>query len=164
MTYSNFIIFPKLSILSLRQQTYKDLSIKHIEITGLFHKERDDWRTAFRLYRGPFLVIEFLFLWGINIYGWRSSGVNHVLIFEMDPRNHLSEQHIIELAAIFGVVWSISVLTFLYSVELGIPAYVNPLILIVLMVGFLFNPLKIMRHEARFWALRVLVSWKMVHE
>jgi len=23
---------------------------------------------------------------GINVYGWRSSGVNHVLIFELDPR------------------------------------------------------------------------------
>lgn len=62
-----------------------------------------------RLYRGPLLIIEFLFLWGINIYGWRSSGVNHVLIFEMDPRNHLSEQHIIEMAAIFGIMWSLSV-------------------------------------------------------
>ncbi|XP_045461774.1 xenotropic and polytropic retrovirus receptor 1 [Harmonia axyridis] len=125
-------------------------------LSGMFHKERDDWRIAFRLYRGPFLVIEFLFLWGINIYGWRSSGVNHVLIFEMDPRNHLSEQHIIEMAAIFGVIWSISVLSFLYSRELGIPAYVNPLILILLMVGFLLNPLRMMRHEARFWALKVL--------
>lgn len=64
----------------------------------------------FRLYRGPLLVIQFIFLLGINVYGWRSSGVNHVLIFEMDPRHHLSEQHIMELAAIFGVVWCISVL------------------------------------------------------
>lgn len=37
-------------------------------------------------------MIQFLFLMGINVYGWRSSGVNHVLIFELDPRNHLSEQ------------------------------------------------------------------------
>ncbi|KAL3275928.1 hypothetical protein HHI36_020663 [Cryptolaemus montrouzieri] len=127
-----------------------------VVLSGIFHRERDDWRIVFRLYRGSFLIIEFLFLWGINIYGWRSSGVNHVLIFEMDPRNHLSEQHIIEMAAIFGVIWSMSVLSFLYSDELGIPAYVNPLILILLMLGFLLNPTKTMRYEARFWALRVL--------
>ncbi|KAK9880900.1 hypothetical protein WA026_013231 [Henosepilachna vigintioctopunctata] len=127
-----------------------------VVLSGIFHKGRDDWRIPFRLYRSPFLIIEFLFLWGINIYGWRSSGVNHVLIFEMDPRNHLSEQHIIEMAAIFGVIWSISVLSFLYSDELGIPPFVNPLILIALMLGFLLNPTKTMRHEARFWALRVL--------
>jgi hypothetical protein len=47
--------------------------------------------------------------------------VNHVLIFELDPRNHLSEQHLMELAAIFGVVWTLSVLTFLFSEHLSIP-------------------------------------------
>lgn len=98
-----------------------------------------------------------MFLWGINIYGWRSSGVNHVLIFELDPRNHLSEQHVIEMAAVFGVIWSLSVLSFLYSDQLGIPAYINPLILFGSMLAFLFNPTKTLRHGARFWALRVLV-------
>lgn len=26
------------------------------------------------------------------MYGWASAGVNHVLIFEVDPRNHLTYQ------------------------------------------------------------------------
>lgn len=125
-------------------------------LSGLYHRERTDWRVVYRLYRGPFLIIEFLFLWGVNIYGWRSSGVNHVLIFEMDPRNHLSEQHIIELSAIFGVMWSLSALAFLYSDELGAPAYAMPLALIVLMLAFMLNPTRTLRHEARFWSLRVL--------
>lgn len=126
--------------------------------SGIFHRSRDDWRIVFRLYRGPLLIIEFLFLMGINVYGWRSSGVNHVLIFELDPRNHLSEQHIMELAAIFGVVWALSVLSFLYSASLSIPPYVNPLALITIMAAFILNPTKTFRHEARFWALKVLVS------
>lgn len=125
-------------------------------ISSLFNSHREDWKPAFRLYRAPFLIIEFLFLWGINVYGWRSAGVNHVLIFEIDPRNHLSEQHIMELAAIFGVLWSISVLCFIYSEALSIPAYVNPLMLYVLMAGFLLNPTKTFRHKARFWTIRVL--------
>lgn len=126
--------------------------------SAIFHEGRgDDWRIACRLYRGPLLIILFMFLWGINIYGWRSSGVNHVLIFELDPRNHLSEQHVIEIAAVFGVIWSISVLSFLYSDYLGIPAYINPLVLFGCMLAFLFNPTKTLRHGARFWALRVLV-------
>ncbi|CAH1180382.1 unnamed protein product [Phaedon cochleariae] len=124
-------------------------------LSGLF-RERNDWVIVIRLYRGPFLIIEFLFLWGINIYGWRSSGVNHVLIFEMDPRNHLSEQHIIEMAAVFGVIWSISVLSFIYSDQLGVPAYACPLALIVVMVLFVVNPTRTFRYEARFWALRVM--------
>ena len=86
----------------------------------------------------------------------RTSGVTHVLIFELDPRNHLSEQHLMELAAILGVIWTLSVLTFLYSDHLSIPAYANPLALVVIMVVFMFNPTKTFRHEARFWMLRVL--------
>ena len=77
---------------------------------AIYSSGTTDWRIVFRLYRGPLLVIQFIFLLGINVYGWRSSGVNHVLIFEMDPRHHLSEQHIMELAAVFGVVWALSVL------------------------------------------------------
>lgn len=46
--------------------------------------------------------------------GWRKSGVNHVLIFELDPRHHLTEQHLLELAAILGVLWTLSILAFLY--------------------------------------------------
>lgn len=113
---------------------------------------------AFRLYRGPLLIIEFIFLIGVNVYGWRSSGVNHVLIFELDPRNHLSEQHLMELAAIFGVVWTLSILSFLYSASLSIPPYINPLALTIIMILFMVNPLKVLRHDARFWLLRITVG------
>ena len=123
-------------------------------VTSIFNSPKDDWRIALRLYRGPLLIIEFLFLWGINVYGWRSSGVNHVLIFELDPRNHLSEQDIMELASIFGVIWTISVLCFLFSDALSIPPYTNPIMLYTLMAAFLFNPTRTFRHEARFWTIR----------
>lgn len=68
------------------------------------------WEAAMRLFRCPLLIVQFLLLMGLNVYGWRSSGVNHVLIFELDPRNHLSDQHIVEMAACFGVVWAVAVL------------------------------------------------------
>lgn len=41
-----------------------------------------------------------------------------MLIFELDPRNHLSEQHLLELAAVLGVMWTLSVLAFLYRCNL----------------------------------------------
>ncbi|XP_023221206.1 xenotropic and polytropic retrovirus receptor 1-like [Centruroides sculpturatus] len=125
-------------------------------LSATFSKARDDWRIVFRLYRGTLLIILFMFLIGINVYGWRTSGVNHVLIFELDPRNHLSEQHLMEMAAIFGVMWALSVLAFLYSNHLSILAYANPLILVVVMLVFLFNPTRTMRYQARFWLLKVL--------
>lgn len=127
-------------------------------ISAIFHDaSTENLKIAFRLYRGPLLIIEFIFLIGINVYGWRSSGVNHVLIFELDPRNHLSEQHLMELAAIFGVIWTLSILSFLYSSSLSIPPYINPLALVIIMILFLLNPMRVLRHDARFWLLRITV-------
>lgn len=126
---------------------------------AIFHEGTgENLKVAFQLYRGPLLIIEFIFLIGVNVYGWRSSGVNHVLIFELDPRNHLSEQHLMEMAAIFGVVWTLSLLSFLYSASLSIPPYINPLALTLIMILFVVNPFKVFRHDARFWFLRVCVS------
>jgi len=102
------------------------------------------------------LIALFIFFMGLNVQGWRKSGVNHVPIFELDPRNHLSEQHLLELAAVLGVMWTLSVLAFLYSSFLGIPPFINPLVLVVTMVVFLVNPTKTFMHEARFWLLRKL--------
>ena len=56
-----------------------------------------EWHPALCIYRGMFLIILFIFLLGLNTYGWRSSGVNHVLIFELDPRNHLNHQQLLEV-------------------------------------------------------------------
>lgn len=126
-------------------------------VIAVTFEKNTDIKHAFRLYRGPFLVIEFLFLIGINVYGWRSSGVNHVLIFELDPRKHVTEQHLFEIAGILGVVCALSILGYLYSTVLSIPAYINPLSLIVLFSLLMINPLKMFYFEARFWLLRILV-------
>ena len=45
--------------------------------------------TAIKLYRPGFLIWLFMLFIGVNIWGWRTAGVNHVLIFEIDPREHL---------------------------------------------------------------------------
>lgn len=111
---------------------------------------------AIRLFRAPFLIILFNLFIGVNIYGWRSSGVNHVLIFEIDPRNHLTEQHLAEIAAVFGVIWAMSVMGFLYAEALAIPPYSVPLALLSFMVIFMLNPSRTFHHEARFWLLRKL--------
>ena len=57
-----------------------------------------DWKIALKLYRGLFLIITHVFFIGLNTYGWSSSGVNHVLIFEIDPRNHLVYQELLEVS------------------------------------------------------------------
>ena len=38
-----------------------------------------------------------IFLVAINTCGWRAAGVNHVLIFELNPRTHLTYQQVLEV-------------------------------------------------------------------
>lgn len=151
-------------------------------LSAVFYYQRNDWQVAFKLYRGPFLMVEFLFIWSINLYAWRSYGVNHILIFELDPRNYITAQHMLELgeypslnfihtrikkgkiipfyfissfpAVIFGIIWCISVLGFIYSDLLRIPAFLNPLMLYITIAAFLFNPTKCLYYKARLWAVK----------
>ncbi|XP_048108483.1 xenotropic and polytropic retrovirus receptor 1a isoform X2 [Alosa alosa] len=109
-----------------------------------------------RMYRGGFLLIEFLFLLGINTYGWRQAGVNHVLIFELNPRNNLSHQHLFEIAGFLGVLWCISILSCLYSDYIWLPMQANPLILYGFMLLFLINPFKTGYYKSRVWLLKLL--------
>ncbi|KAG5847954.1 hypothetical protein ANANG_G00131760 [Anguilla anguilla] len=109
-----------------------------------------------RIYRGGFLLIQFLFLLGINTYGWRQAGVNHVLIFELNPRNNLSHQHLFEIAGFLGVLWCISILSCLYYKSILVPMQANPLILYGFMLLFLINPFKTCYYKSRFWLLKLL--------
>ncbi|GFN77603.1 xenotropic and polytropic retrovirus receptor 1 [Plakobranchus ocellatus] len=119
-----------------------------------------DWEPALQMYRGMFLVIFDLLLLSVNTYGWRSSGVNHVLIFEIDPRNHLSHCQLFELASCLGVFWASSVLLYLYSDFLMIPAMAMPLVFLVVLIIFLINPFNFFYYRARMWLLRIL--WRIV--
>ena len=109
------------------------------------------------LFRGPFYIWLFIFLLGINVYGWRTSGVNHVLIFELDPRDHISEQHLFEVSFFFAVIWAFSLLGYSYATSFDIDGNLFPLATVILFILFLINPTKTFRHTARFWLLRVLV-------
>ncbi|XP_030629080.1 LOW QUALITY PROTEIN: xenotropic and polytropic retrovirus receptor 1 homolog [Chanos chanos] len=130
-----------------------------IIITGvvkIIREEKEILWPFVRIYRGGFLLIEFLFLLGINTYGWRQAGVNHVLIFELNPRNNLSHQHLFEIAGFLGVLWCVSILSCLFSGSIMIPIQVNPLILYGFFFLFLINPFKTCYYKSRFWLLKLL--------
>lgn len=129
-----------------------------VTLTGIFQQTGDDWRIVFRLYRSSLFIIVFIFLVGVNIYGWRAHGVNHVLIFELDPRDHLGSQDLLEISFTFGLFWCISVLLFLWSKPIGIPPLLNPMILNGIMLIYLFNPTKTFHYSARTWLIFCIVS------
>lgn len=127
-------------------------------VVGFLVETQYDWLTVLRLYRSPLLLIIFLFQAGISIIIWKHYKINHVLIFELNPRNNLSSQHFIELASLLGIIWSASVLAFLLSDQLAISASVCPLVVIIICIAYLFNPTATCHHQARFWLIRIIVS------
>uniref|UniRef100_A0A669EEY6 Xenotropic and polytropic retrovirus receptor 1b n=1 Tax=Oreochromis niloticus TaxID=8128 RepID=A0A669EEY6_ORENI len=127
-----------------------------VVITVAVGTDRSDVWPMVRIYRGGFLLIEFLFLLGINTYGWRQAGVNHVLIFELNPRNNLSHQHLFEIAGLLGVLWCVSLLSCLFSDKILVPMQANPLALYGLFFLFLINPFKTCYYKSRFWLLKLL--------
>uniref|UniRef100_A0AAQ5ZQG4 Xenotropic and polytropic retrovirus receptor 1a n=1 Tax=Amphiprion ocellaris TaxID=80972 RepID=A0AAQ5ZQG4_AMPOC len=127
-----------------------------VVITGAVVIRSSDVWPMVRIYRGGFLLIEFLFLLGINTYGWRQAGVNHVLIFELNPRNNLSHQHLFEIAGLLGVLWCVSLLSCLFSDSILVPMQANPLALYGFFLLFLINPFKTCYYKSRFWLLKLL--------
>ncbi|CAF1523474.1 unnamed protein product [Rotaria sp. Silwood1] len=116
------------------------------------------WREALLLYRSPCLIIIEIILVGINMYGWSSSGVNHVLIFEIDPRNHLTYQQLLEIGTCFLVLWFLSFIGFIVSSYLDFYPFIQPLIFAALIILFLINPAPIFYRQSRFWFLQKLAK------
>uniref|UniRef100_A0A1I8NM67 EXS domain-containing protein n=1 Tax=Stomoxys calcitrans TaxID=35570 RepID=A0A1I8NM67_STOCA len=108
------------------------------------------------LFRGPFYVILYLFFLGINVLHWRQYGVNHVLIFEINPRKRLTYSHILELHGGFGVLWCLCVLGFIYGPQLNISRYWFPLILLMAMMIFLLWPFNAFHLSGRLWLLKLM--------
>ncbi|XP_067825536.1 xenotropic and polytropic retrovirus receptor 1 homolog [Heptranchias perlo] len=131
-----------------------------IIIRGIYVSQKASLWPLLRVYRGGFILIEFVFLLGINIYGWRKAGVNHSLIFELDPRNHLSHQQLFELASFLGVLWCLSLLACLFSSYVHTPMQVNPLVLYGFMSLLLLNPTKTFYYKSRVWLLKLL--WRVL--
>ncbi|PIK45820.1 putative xenotropic and polytropic retrovirus receptor 1-like [Apostichopus japonicus] len=61
-----------------------------------------------------------------------------------------------EVALFLGVLWAISVFSFLICYWLNRWSYLNPLALAVFMLLFLFNPTRTLKYRARFWLLKIL--------
>ncbi|CAF1137228.1 unnamed protein product [Rotaria sordida] len=114
------------------------------------------WRQALFLYRSTFLIVLHIVLIGINVYGWSSSGVNHVLIFEIDPRNHLTYQQLLEIGTFLFVLWFLSFVGFILSSYFDFFPFIQPFGFVTMILLFLFNPTHTLYYDARFWLLKTL--------
>jgi len=139
-----------------------------------------------KLYKGSFLLIELLFLIGLNLYCFNTSAINHKLIFGLDPRDHLSCYHLFEvsceiiylslfstlmitglrphifdcvmqMAGVLTVCWCASVLASLHPPVLSIPQQLHPLLFHSLLLFLLLNPFSIFHAQARRWLMVTMV-------
>ena len=79
-------------------------------------------------------------------------GINELTTFPFLP----------QVAGFFAVMWSLSLLSYLFSHHIGIPVFANPLCLVGFCILFIVNPIKVLNYKARMWLLRVMVSfWEM---
>jgi hypothetical protein len=127
-----------------------------ISLFGSQSTKSVNWRAALHLYRSSFFLILHIIFFGINVYGWSTSGVNHVLIFEMDPRNHLTYQKYLEIGTFLMVMWFISFNGFLFSSYFDAHPFIQPFIFVIFLILFLINPFPIFYRKSRFWFLRKL--------
>lgn len=111
-----------------------------------------------RLFRGFFVLFVDVWLMGLNMYGWAEAGVNHVLIFEIDPRQHLTYQSLMKISSLLCMVWALCVVGYLYAHVIGVSPLVFPLILMAVCVIWFCNPFPKMEdtfhRSSRFWLLR----------
>ncbi|CAF0819680.1 unnamed protein product [Brachionus calyciflorus] len=125
-----------------------------------FHELSFNWKIAIKLYRSPLFIIMHIFFIGINSYGWSRSGVNHVLIFEIDPRNHLTYQQLLEMGSFLGTFWFVSLIMFIISAYYNLDYYIFPLALVVFLTVFLINPIPRFQFSSRAWVMNTL--WKIL--
>lgn len=64
------------------------------------------WEPAFRMYRGLFLFVLELFLFGINLYGWTYVGINHAHI--CDLKKHICPLRVLEVRSARGLEKTVS--------------------------------------------------------
>ncbi|XP_068151857.1 solute carrier family 53 member 1 isoform X1 [Drosophila tropicalis] len=110
-----------------------------------------------RIYRGPLSWIVYCFFISINVYIWQRCGINHVLIFEMNPRNHIQPASYLAIASSMGYICTLSMLLYLHHKEFGIddPQPI-PLTFIIVTTALFFNPIHIWNYPARMWFLSIL--------
>ena len=61
---------------------------------------------SLRALRAGLVLSVWFFGFAINTFGWRTAGVNNVLIFEFDPRNYLNFVQLFEVLEYMSVVYS----------------------------------------------------------
>ena len=127
-------------------------AIYFIPLYGFEH-----WRVAYSAFRPTFLLTLFMFCHAINAKAWVKYGVNHVLIFEFDPRNRLSVSQVFEVASLGLFIWSVAGVLYIFSPVLGIHQFIVPGGLLLSYLCLFSLPLPVLFFRSRIWLFKKLI-------
>lgn len=124
---------------------------------GLVAHETDRWLLL--IYAAFFVPIFLLLLFCANVHIWTTHGINHVFIFELNPRKFLSPFEFMEIIGLVAFVWS-TCLYFSFNNWLagwGIAETMYPRIFLVSVLLMLLSPFKRFYRSARLWTTFTLL-------
>eukprot|EP00004_Rigifila_ramosa_P024271 TRINITY_DN6982_c0_g1_i4.p1 TRINITY_DN6982_c0_g1~~TRINITY_DN6982_c0_g1_i4.p1 ORF type:complete len:776 (-),score=185.63 TRINITY_DN6982_c0_g1_i4:8-2335(-) len=117
-----------------------------------------EWQSIFRMYRGFMIPIVFFFLLGLDVFVWLKYKINYILIFEMDPRDHLAIQEFLSISGLLSLLWISSVLAYSFAPNIHfIPRYYNPVALFFCFLVIILMPFDIFYRTSRTWAFRTMM-------
>ncbi|XP_065829872.1 solute carrier family 53 member 1-like [Oscarella lobularis] len=118
-----------------------------------------DWVrvSAVKMFRGSLYVALIITLIGVNTLGWRMRGVNHVLIFEVNPRDHLTAYQLMGIGTFMFVTWLTCLIGFFVTCQCwsGKFAFLWPIAVWVIYLLYALNPIKILQYSSRKWFLKI---------
>ena len=117
------------------------------------------WIVYLRLLRGPFLVLLFLYMYGVNVKVWALKHIDYVNIFDHHPKGTPTPNYIFKVAGFFCVFFSIIVIALLMSSPFTgeLPGKVAPLVMWFSLILFIVNPFKVLLRWGRFSLLLAFV-------
>jgi hypothetical protein len=74
---------------------------------------------AFPLYRGCFLLIFCMWCWGINVWVFHRSRVNHVFVLDADPNTTLTHVDILQFASSITFFYMVSIVSYMLMLTFG---------------------------------------------
>ena len=119
----------------MEARTWSESRFSRLFLIGIFIdlvNPPEDWIVGMRLFRGPFLIILFLFLLSINLYVLKNFNINYVKIFKLKGGN--KENHFKKILAISLLLFAVYIVSLSYFIHpsifnVSIPRYTVPLIL-----------------------------------
>lgn len=117
----------------------------------------EEFSSELHMLRGSFLTIFIVYLFLLNILGWRIGGVDYVKMFELESDGAVWNT-VCGVSMQTGVLWSSGALV---TIALGLSNWNSavtyiPLVLWLILICYFLWPLKTYFYDARVWMLNVL--------